>query len=152
MNREWIMEWIDNADARELKNPPSLVKEYLARDRECWNYYQVSLKLLQPVEEVDLWKRFRHAQIESEGQKSNRTLSGILHTKWLLGVTGAVATIIIFLVFVVNPFSVKQDPEYYTDEMYYDSLEMTLEIANDFGTGSLSEMNALDYYYEISKF
>jgi hypothetical protein len=156
MNRDEVMDWIDNANDKELKSPPPEVKAILTLDQECMNYYQVSLNLTQPNQEVDLWNKFqqtlyqrnlfRQAQ-EKEEQK------GLFSTKWLWRLSTAGAAAAIALVLLLFPFSWKQKTEVNTQDIVYsDPIELTLEIVTDFGIDGQYDMGALDYYYAITTF
>ena len=147
MNFDQVMDWIDNAAAEELRNPPKEVIQYLERDRECLNYYMVSLKLSQSAEEVDLWTRFRlslHAKVKRRGV-------GVHSWKLLWGLSGAAAVGIFLLLLMFHPFSFQ---ERMGSELIgtndYGALESVFQVASFFDENSESEQSALDYYYQLS--
>ena len=134
MNRNEVMDWIDNANDKELNSPPSEVRAILTLDQECMNYYQVSLNLKQPNRKVDLWNKFQrtvyqrgHTAQEKEEPKS------LFSTKWLWRLSTAGASAAIALVLILFPFSWKQKTEVDTQDIVYsDPIELTLEIVSDF--------------------
>ena len=149
MNRDKVMDWIDNASKTELQSPPPEVMAKLTIDQECMNYYQTSLKLKQPKQEVDLWNKFRRDHAVREKKESK----GLFTKKWLWRLSTAGAAVAIALVLILFPFSWKQKSEIYTEEIVYsDPLELTLEIVSDFGIDDQYDMGALDYYYAITTF
>jgi hypothetical protein len=149
MNRDQVMDWIDNAGAGELKNPSEEVQQYLARDRDCLSYYQVSLKLTMPAEEVDLWNRFRL----SRPLKDERIPIGTQSLKWLLGVSGAAIIGIFVLFLVVHPFSIQERKgDNLIGMNNYSALESVLKVTSYFRESSQNEGSALDYYYQVSVF
>ncbi len=149
MNRDEVMHWIDNANELELHNPPPEVREEFARDRECMSYYQVSLKLMHPQAEVDLWYKFCRAIAGKEKRESR----GLFKTRWLWGLSTAGVAVVIMIVLFLYPFTWKQKSEYSAEELYYyDSVDLIYEISSDFGIARQYEMGALDYYYAITTF
>ena len=159
MNRNEVMDWIDNASNKELQSPPPEVEAKLTQDHECMSYYQVSLKLKQPKKEVDLWNKFQRTLVRrnlfrrKHALRENKESKGFFTTKWLWRFSTAGAAVAIALVLILFPFSWKQKSEIYTEEIVYsDPLELTLEIVSDFGIDDQYDMGALDYYYAITTF
>ena len=149
MNHDRVMHWIDNASELELHNPPQEVRDELAHDRECMRYYEVSLKLMRPKAEVDLWNKFRRTIAGKEKRESK----GLFKTRWIWSFSTAGAAIAIAIVLFLSPFNWRQKSEFNTEELdYFDSVDLLFEISSDFGIASQYEMGALDYYYVITTF
>ncbi|MBN2324032.1 MAG: hypothetical protein JXQ30_09870 [Spirochaetes bacterium] len=160
MRHEEVLDWIDSADAYALRRPPAALQDTLDRDRETKRYYELSVMLAGPKREVDLLKRFEHAAAAEKGV--NRETK---QASRLLFAAGAAAFAALAVLLVTLLPDSRKSGSIDTATYRASSLELTYDIANDFGISDAEPADgktmgdtiflatdALDYCYAVSLF